>query len=210
MEDLCICRVSIKSIPKILAAQQNQFHMEITHDMLVCENHDPDFMKTIITGERQGFMFTTQKPSSSPLNKNNPKKPDMFPSNVKVMTTCFFDSCVIVHHEICTTRLNNNKYYLWGGGGVIGWLCDAVHQKWLDMCMAKNWQLNHSVSTHSSHPPNPRFLGQEQQTTFLTVSLLFQFGTMWPLVLPRSKNHAENEPILIARGNYEKYGGRAL
>lgn len=52
MEDLCIWRVSIKSTPKVLAEQQNQFHMEITHDMLVCENHDPDFMKTIITGEK--------------------------------------------------------------------------------------------------------------------------------------------------------------
>lgn len=73
MEDLCICRVSIKSIPKVLAEQQNQFYMEITHEMLVCENHDPDFMKTIVIGERRGFMVTTQKPSSSHLNRNSQK-----------------------------------------------------------------------------------------------------------------------------------------
>ena len=47
MEDLNLWRVSAKFVPKLLMKQQK----EISEDMLDLVNHDPEFIKTIITGD---------------------------------------------------------------------------------------------------------------------------------------------------------------
>ena len=50
-ENLCMWRVLAKFIPKLLTKQQKELHVEIAQDMLDCANNDPEFMKTIITGD---------------------------------------------------------------------------------------------------------------------------------------------------------------
>jgi hypothetical protein len=50
-EDLHMCRVVAKSVPKLLSQEQKQLHLEVARDMLECTNGDPEFLKTVITGD---------------------------------------------------------------------------------------------------------------------------------------------------------------
>ena len=44
-------RVSAKFVPRLLTEEHKELQKEIGKDMLDCANHDPEFMKTIITGD---------------------------------------------------------------------------------------------------------------------------------------------------------------
>ena len=50
-EDLRMRSVSAKFVFKLLTEEQKELRKEICKDMLDCVNHDPEFMKTIITGD---------------------------------------------------------------------------------------------------------------------------------------------------------------
>jgi hypothetical protein len=50
-EDLLMCRVVAKFVPKLLSREQQQLRLEVAQDMLECANGDPDFLKTMITGD---------------------------------------------------------------------------------------------------------------------------------------------------------------
>ena len=91
---------SFEKVSKLLMEQ----HKELTQDMLDCTNNDLEFMKTIITGDDTwvyGYHPESKFQSSQwkHLESPRPKKAQQVCSNVKVMLTCFFDSCGIVHHN---------------------------------------------------------------------------------------------------------------
>ena len=103
-EDLNLRRVSAKFVPKLLTEQQKELRKEISEDMLDVANHDPEFIKTIITGDETwvyGYDPETKFQSSQWKHPESPrpKKARQVRSNVKVMLTCFFDSRGIVHHD---------------------------------------------------------------------------------------------------------------
>ena len=50
-ENLNLRRVSAKFVPKLLTEQQMERRKEISEDMLDLTNHDPEFIKAIITGD---------------------------------------------------------------------------------------------------------------------------------------------------------------
>ena len=50
-EDLNPRRASAKFGPTLLTEQQKELRKEISEDMLDLANHDPEFIKTIITGD---------------------------------------------------------------------------------------------------------------------------------------------------------------
>jgi transposase len=50
-EDLHMCRVLAKSVPKLLSQEQQQLSLEVARDMLECTNGDPEFLKVVITGD---------------------------------------------------------------------------------------------------------------------------------------------------------------
>ena len=43
-------RMSAKFVPKLLTEEQKELWKEICKNMLDCANHEPEFLKTIITG----------------------------------------------------------------------------------------------------------------------------------------------------------------
>ena len=103
-EDLNLRRVSVKFVPKLLTEQQKELRKEISKDMLDLANHDPEFIKTIITGDETWvYVYDPETKFQSSQWKHpvspRPKKARQVRSNVKVMLTCFFDSRGIVHHE---------------------------------------------------------------------------------------------------------------
>ncbi|XP_050028453.1 protein GVQW3-like [Dermacentor andersoni] len=50
-EDSAMKRVAAKFVPTLLTVEQKQLRVEVSEDMLDSTNSDPDFMKTIITGD---------------------------------------------------------------------------------------------------------------------------------------------------------------
>ena len=144
-EDLNLQRVSAKFVPKLLTEQQKELRKEIFEDMLNLANHDPKFIKTIITGDETwvyGYNPETRFQSSQwkHLESPRPKNAQQVCSNVKVMLTCFFDSRGIMHHEYAPEGQTINKeYYL----RVLRRLCQPVRRKRPDMWAAKNFQLHY-------------------------------------------------------------------
>jgi hypothetical protein len=49
-KDLGMRRVAAKSVPKLLSPEQQQLHLEV-EQMLEWANRDPEFLKTVITGD---------------------------------------------------------------------------------------------------------------------------------------------------------------
>ena len=85
-EDLNLRKVSAKFGPKLPTEQQK----EISEDMLDLANHDPEFIKTIITGDETwvyGYDPETKFQSSKWKHPESPqpKKARQVRSNVKVM-----------------------------------------------------------------------------------------------------------------------------
>ena len=153
-EDLNLRRVSAKFVPKLLTEQQEELRKEISQDMLDLANHDPEFIKTIITSDETwvyGYDPETKFQSSQWKHPESqrPKKAQQVHSNVKVMLTCLFDSHGIVQHEYAPEGQTINKEcYL----QVICRLCEAVRRKWQDMWAAKNFQLHHdNAPAYSAH-----------------------------------------------------------
>ena len=153
-EGLNLQRVSAKFVLKLLTEQQKKLRKEISEDMLNVANHDPEFIKIIITGHETWvygydpetkFQFSQWKHPESP----QPKKALQVRSNVKVMLTCFFYSSGIMHHEYATKGQTINKeYYL----QVLCRLRKAVQRKQPDMWAAMNFQLHHDYApTYSAH-----------------------------------------------------------
>jgi DNA-binding Xre family transcriptional regulator len=50
-EDLGLQRVKEKFMSKLLLPEQQQICFEVVQDMLECTNRDPEFQKTLITGD---------------------------------------------------------------------------------------------------------------------------------------------------------------
>jgi AraC-like DNA-binding protein len=50
-EDLHMCRVVVKFVATLLSQEQQQLRLEVARDMLECANKDPEFLKTVITGD---------------------------------------------------------------------------------------------------------------------------------------------------------------
>jgi hypothetical protein len=50
-EDLHMCRVVAKFVHKLLSQEQQQLCLEVARDMLEWANGDPEFLKTMISGD---------------------------------------------------------------------------------------------------------------------------------------------------------------
>jgi AraC-like DNA-binding protein len=153
-EDLHMCRVVMKFVPKLLSQEHQQLRLEVAWDMLECVNGDPEFLKTVITGDETwvyGYDPETKVQSSQWKHSSSPrpKKAQRVRSKVKVLLTVFFDYRRIAHHSyVPAGQTINKEYYL----EVIRHLRDAVRHKRPDLWASHNWQLHHdSAPAHSSH-----------------------------------------------------------
>ena len=110
-KDLNVRGVSAKFVPKLLTKQRMDFWKEISDDMLDLANHDPDFIKTIITGDKAWIYGYNQETKFQSSQWKHPESP--WPKNarqvcnVKVMLTCFFNFRDIVHHEYAPAGQTN-------------------------------------------------------------------------------------------------------
>jgi hypothetical protein len=43
--------VTAKSVPKLFSPDQQQLRIEVAQDMLECTSRDPEFQKTVMTGD---------------------------------------------------------------------------------------------------------------------------------------------------------------
>jgi hypothetical protein len=113
-EDLHMCRVVAKSVPKLLLQEKQQLCLEIAQDVLECANGDPEFLKTVITGDEtwmSGYGLETKVQSSQSKHSSSPrhKKAQRVRSKVKVLLTVFFDYRATVHHSYAPEGRTINK-----------------------------------------------------------------------------------------------------
>jgi hypothetical protein len=99
-----MCRVVAKFVPKLLSQEQQQLRLEVAWEMVEYANRDPQFLKTVITGDEtwvyeydpaMKVQSSHWKHSSSP----RPKKAQWMQSKVKMLLTVFFDYRRIVRHS---------------------------------------------------------------------------------------------------------------
>lgn len=152
-EDLNMRRVAAKFVPKLLSQDQKEFRTEISRDLLQNANENPNFLKTVITGDESwvyGYDPETKAQSSQWKHPESPrpKKVRQSRSNVKVMLTVFFDHEGIVHHEYAPAGQTITKeYYL----EVLRRLRDAVRRKRQNLWDCSQWHLHHdNAPAHSS------------------------------------------------------------
>jgi hypothetical protein len=153
-EDLHMCRVVAKFVPKLLSQEQQQLHLEVVWDMLEWANGDPESLTTVITGDetwvyRYDLEMKVQSLQCKHSSTPRPKKAQQVRSKVKVLLTVFFDYRGIVHHSYAPeVQTINKEYYL----EVIRHFRDAVWRKILDVWASCNWQLHHdNALALSSH-----------------------------------------------------------
>jgi hypothetical protein len=115
-EDLHVCRVVGKFVPKLLSQEQRQLCLEVARDMLECADGYPEFLKTVITGDETWvYAYDPEtkvqslqwKHSSSP----RPKKAQWVQSKVKVLLTVLFGYRGIVHHSCAPEGQTINKEF---------------------------------------------------------------------------------------------------
>jgi transposase len=208
-EDLHMCRVVAKFVPKLLLQEHQQLRLEVARDMLVCANGDPEFLKTVITGDETWVYRYDQetkvqsqwKHSSSP----RPKKAQWVRSKVKVLLTVFFDYHGIVYHSYAPAGQTINKeYYL----EVIHHLRDAARCKRLDLWASRNWQLHHdNAPAHSSHLIQS-FLAKHgipvvRQTPYSTDMALCDFWLFPKLKRPLKGSHFESHEDIMLNATKE-------
>jgi hypothetical protein len=88
-EDLTMCRVVVKFVPKLLSQEQQQLRLEVAWDMLECANEDPEFLKTVITGDEMWVYesdLETKVQSSQWKHSSSPRpKKARVQSKIKVL-----------------------------------------------------------------------------------------------------------------------------
>lgn len=153
-ENLGMRRVSAKFVPRLLTDEQKHDRLSKATELLECARGDPNFMKTIITGDESwvyGYDPETKTQSSQwkTATSPRPKKARQVRSSVKVMLTVFFDHKGVVHHEYAPQGQTITKqYYV----QVLTRLRDAVRRKRPDLWASSAWQLHHdNAPAHSSH-----------------------------------------------------------
>jgi hypothetical protein len=52
-----MCGLVAKFVPKLHSQEQQQLHLEVAQDILECTNGDPEFLKTMITGDETGVQI---------------------------------------------------------------------------------------------------------------------------------------------------------
>jgi hypothetical protein len=105
-EDLHMCRVVAKFVPKLLSQEHQQLCLEVARDMLECANGDPEFLKTVITGDETwvyGYDPETKVQSSQWKHSSSPrpKKAQRVQSEVKVLlfSLTIAGLCIAVMHQ---------------------------------------------------------------------------------------------------------------
>ena len=106
-EDLRMRRVLAKFVPKLLMEEQKELQKEICKDMLDCTNHDPEFMKTIITDDETwvyGYNPETKFQSSQWKHPESPSQKSMTgseqgESNVDLFFFILVALCIMNTHQ---------------------------------------------------------------------------------------------------------------
>ncbi|PNF42333.1 hypothetical protein B7P43_G04927 [Cryptotermes secundus] len=83
-----------KFVPMLLSPEQQQLRLEVAQQMLECANRDPEFVKTVITGN-ESWVYRYDPETKVQVSKwkhptsQRPKRARQVRNNVKVILTVF-------------------------------------------------------------------------------------------------------------------------
>ena len=109
-------KVSAKLVPKNLTVQQNDNRKDICTDFIERIEQDPNFLKSIITGDESWIFEYDPETKRQSLewhtaNSPRPKKARMSKSKIKCMLICFMDSTGIIHKEFVPPGQTVNQHF---------------------------------------------------------------------------------------------------
>jgi AraC-like DNA-binding protein len=91
-EDLHMCRLVAKFVSNLLSQEQQQLRLEVARDMLKRANRDPEFLKTMITGDDRwvyGYDPETKVQSSQWKHSSSPRPKKAQRVQIKINADCF-------------------------------------------------------------------------------------------------------------------------
>ena len=109
-------KVSAKLVPKNLTVQQKDNRKDICTDFIERIEQDPNFLKSIITGDESWIFEYDPETKRQSLewhtaNSPRPKKARMSKSKIKCMLICFMDSTRIIHKEFVLPGQTVNQHF---------------------------------------------------------------------------------------------------
>ena len=147
-------RVAARFVPRILTAEQKEWHLSVATNMLQEAEPDENFMGQIITGDETwvyGYDPERKRQSSQwkSADSPRPKKWSEVRSKVKVMLIVFFDMESIVHYEyVPQGQTVNQQFYL----QVLKLLRLAVSRKRPQKWAEGTWAQHHdNAPAHTAH-----------------------------------------------------------
>ena len=153
-QELNMRRVAAKSVPRILTAEQKEWCLSVSTNMLQEAESGENFMGQIITGDeawvyKYDLEMKRQSSQWKYADSPRPKKARQVPSKVKVMLIVFFDMKSIVHYEyVPQGQTVNQQFYL----QVLKRLRLAVSRKRPQKLAAGAWALHHdNAPAHTAH-----------------------------------------------------------
>jgi uncharacterized lipoprotein NlpE involved in copper resistance len=63
--------MAAKFVPKLLSPEQQHLCLEVVQDMLECANRDPEFLKTVITGDKPETRCSRQNGSETRMRQTH-------------------------------------------------------------------------------------------------------------------------------------------
>ena len=96
MQDLGMCRVSVKFVPRLLSEEQKQVCLDIVQDLLQTTNDNPKYLNTVITGNKSWVYGYDPEIKAQSLQWKHPSLPrpektQQVRSKTNVMLTVFFN-----------------------------------------------------------------------------------------------------------------------
>jgi hypothetical protein len=171
-------RVVAKFVTKLLSQEHQQLRLEVAWDMLECANGDPEFLKTVITGDETwvyGYDTETKAQSSQWKHSSSPrpKKAQRVWSKVKVLlfSLNIAGLCITVMRQEAKLSTKNT---IWKSSVIFVMQFSARDRT----CGPHT--IGNCIMTMSDSfiTPDPEFPGQTQQSSCSPGSLLSRHGSV--------------------------------
>ena len=109
-------KISANLVPKNLTVQQKDNRKDVYTDIIESIEHDPGFLKKVVTGDKSWFFENDPKTKKQSLewhtaNSPKQKKAKMSKSKIKSMLTCFMDSTEIIQKKFALPGQTVNQHF---------------------------------------------------------------------------------------------------
>ena len=167
IEDLGMCKICAKMVPKLLSDNQKERRVLVCKDILECLETEPNLLDKVITGDESWIFEYDPETKRQSLQwksagSSRPKKAKMSKSKMELLFIAFFDISGIVHTEFLPqgTTINQHVYK-----EILRRLIVSVRTKRRDRYESNDWLLHHENASSHNALSIRQFLTERNVTT---------------------------------------------